>query len=172
MTSERIRRNNISGFLRAAKCGLRYGYFVTCTSVVKDANGEVVEVHCAYDPASRGGNSPDGRKVKSTIHWVSAAHAIDAEVRIYENLFSKEDPNQTEDGKDFTANLTPNSLEVITHAKLEPSLAGVKVGNRYQFERLGYFCVDLDSTPGKPVFNRTVALKDTWAKVEKKHGGK
>ena len=149
---------------------LRYGYFVTCASVVKDANGEVVEVHCTYDPASRGGNSPDGRKVKSTIHWVSAAHAIDAEVRIYESLFLKEDPNQTEDGKDLTANLNPNSLEVIAHAKLEPSLVSAAVGNRYQFERLGYFCVDIDSTPGKPVFNRTVALKDTWAKVEKKHG--
>jgi glutaminyl-tRNA synthetase len=149
---------------------LRYGYFVTCTGVVKNAAGEVVEVHCTYDPASRGGNSPDGRKVKSTIHWVSAAHAIDAEVRIYENLFSKEDPNATEEGKDFTSNLNPNSLEVISHAKLEPLLAGAKVGSRYQFERLGYFCVDLDSTPERPVFNRTVALKDTWAKVEKKQG--
>jgi glutaminyl-tRNA synthetase len=147
---------------------LRYGYFVTCTSVVKDASGEVVEVHCTYDPASRGGNSPDGRKVKSTIHWVSAAHAVDVEVRIYENLFSKEDPNHTEEGKDFTANLNPNSLEVISHAKVEPSLAGATAGSRYQFERLGYFCVDLDSAAGKPVFNRTVALKDTWAKVEKK----
>jgi glutaminyl-tRNA synthetase len=149
---------------------LRYGYFVTCTGVVKNAAGEVVEVHCTYDPASRGGNSPDGRKVKSTIHWVSAAHAIDAEVRIYENLFSKEDPNATEEGKDFTSNLNPNSLEVISHAKLEPLLAGAKVGSRYQFERLGYFCVDLDSTSERPVFNRTVALKDTWAKVEKKQG--
>jgi glutaminyl-tRNA synthetase len=151
---------------------LRYGYFVTCTSVVKDGNGEVVEVHCTYDPATRGGNAPDGRKVKSTIHWVSAAHAIDAEVRIYENLFSKEDPNQTEDGKDFAANLNPNSLEVISHAKLEPSLTSAKVGSRFQFERLGYFCVDSESAAGKPVFNRTVALKDTWAKVEKKHGAK
>src|SRR5882762_989811 len=151
---------------------LRYGYFVTCTSLVKNDKGEVIEVHCSYDPATRGGNTPDRRKVKSTIHWVSAAHAMDAEVRIYENLFSKEDPNQTEDGKDFTANLNPNSLEVIPHAKLEPSLAGAAVGSRYQFERLGYFCMDSDSAAGKPVFNRTVALKDTWAKVEKKHGGK
>ena len=147
---------------------LRYGYFVTCTRVVKNAHGEVIEVHCTYDPATRGGNNPpDGRKVKSTIHWVSAAHAIDAEVRIYDNLFSKEDPNQTAAGEDFTANLNPNSLEVLTDAKLEPSLASPAVGGRYQFERLGYFCADSDSAPGKPVFNRTVALKDTWAKIEK-----
>jgi glutaminyl-tRNA synthetase len=147
---------------------LRYGYFVTCKSVVKNEKGEVVEVHCTYDPASHGGNSPDGRKVKSTIHWVSAAHAVDAEVRIYENLFTKENPNDVEEGQDFTANLNPNSLEVITCAKLEPSLANAAIGGRYQFERLGYFCVDPDSKPGNPVFNRTVALKDTWAKVEKK----
>jgi len=148
---------------------LRYGYFVTCTSVVKNDKGEVIEVHCTYDPATRGGNNPpDGRKVKSTIHWVSAAHAVNAEVRIYENLFSKEDPNQTEEGQDFTANLNPNSLEVLTDCKLEPSLASTVPGNRYQFERLGYFCVDLDSALGKPVFNRTVALKDTWAKIEKR----
>jgi glutaminyl-tRNA synthetase len=148
---------------------LRYGYFVTCTGVVKNDKGEVIEVHCTYDPATRGGNNPpDGRKVKSTIHWVSAAHAVDAEVRIYENLFSKEDPNQTAEGEDFTANLNPNSLEVLRDAKLEPSLASPRVGSRYQFERLGYFCADPDSAPGKPVFNRTVALKDTWAKIEKK----
>ena len=151
---------------------LRYGYLVTCNSIVKNDQGEVVEVHCTYDPATRGGNTPDGRKVKSTIHWVSAAHAVDAEVRIYENLFTKENPNEVEDGQDFTANLNPHSLEVITNAKLEPSLATAAIGARYQFERLGYFCVDPDSKPGKPVFNRTVALKDTWAKVEKKHGGK
>ncbi len=148
---------------------LRYGYFVTCTSVVKNDKGEGIEVHCTYDPATRGGNNPpDGRKVKSTIHWVSAAHAIDAEVRIYENLFSKEDPNQAAEGEDFTGNLNPSSLEVLTGAKLEPSLASPAIGSRYQFERLGYFCADPDSTPGKPVFNRTVALKDTWAKIEKK----
>jgi glutaminyl-tRNA synthetase len=149
---------------------LRYGYLVTCTSVKKNANGEVVEVHCTYDPATRGGNTPDGRKVKSTIHWVSAEHAIDAEVRLYDNLFSKEDPNEVEGGKDFTANLNPNSLEVVRNAKLEPSLAYAKAGDRFQFERLGYFCVDQDTKPDTPVFNRTVALKDTWAKVEKRGG--
>jgi glutaminyl-tRNA synthetase len=152
---------------------LRYAYFVKCTRVVKNEKGEVVEVHCTYDPATRGGNNPpDGRKVKATIHWVSAAHAIDAEVRLYDNLFSKADPSQVDEGKDFTSNLNPNSLEVISHAKLEPSLANAAVGSRYQFERLGYFCVDTGSKPGKPVFNRTVALKDTWAKVERKQSGK
>jgi glutaminyl-tRNA synthetase len=147
---------------------LRYGYLVTCTRAVKDEKGEVIEVHCTYDPATRGGNTPDGRKVKSTIHWVSAAHAIDAEVRLYQTLFTKEDPNDTKDGEDFTVHLNPQSLELRKGAKLEPSLNNAPAGSRYQFERLGYFSVDLDSTPGKPVFNRTVALKDTWAKVEKK----
>jgi glutaminyl-tRNA synthetase len=147
---------------------LRYGYFITAKTVVKNERGEVVEVHCTYDPATRGGNAPDGRKVKSTIHWVSAAHALDAEVRMYDKLFAKEDPNQVEEGEEFTANLNPNSLEVIARAKLEPSLANAPIESRYQFERLGYFCVDRDSEPGRPVFNRTVALKDTWAKVEKK----
>ena len=148
---------------------LRYGYFVTCTSVVKNDKGEVIEVHCTYDPATRGGNNPpDGRKVKATIHWVSAAHAADAEVRLYENLFTVEDPNRAAEGQDFTANLNPHSLEVLAHCKVEPSLAGAAAGSRYQFERLGYFCVDRDSSPGQPVFNRTVALKDTWAKIEKK----
>jgi glutaminyl-tRNA synthetase len=147
---------------------LRYGYFITCTNVGKNEKGEVVEVHCTYDPATRGGNAPDGRKVKSTIHWVSAAHAIEAEVRIYDNLFTKENPNDAPEGQDFTANLNPNSLEVISAAKLEPSLAPVAAGDRYQFERLGYFCVDPDSAPGKLVFNRTLALKNTWAKIEKK----
>ena len=151
---------------------LRYGYLITCQSVVKNEKGEVIEVHCTYDPATRGGNTPDGRKVKSTIHWVSAAHAVDAEVRIYENLFTKENPSELEEGEDFTASLNPNSLEVITNAKVEPSLAKATEGGRFQFERLGYFCVDPDSKPGRPVFNRTVALKDTWAKVEKKQGGK
>ena len=149
---------------------LRYGYFITCTNVIKDAAGEVVEVHCTYDPATRGGNAPDGRKVKSTIHWVSATHAIPAEVRLYENLFLKEDPNDVEEGKDWTDNLNPNSLELVSEAKLEPSLANAQIGIAYQFERLGYFCVDPDSRPGALVFNRTVALKDTWAKVEKRSG--
>ena len=151
---------------------LRYGYFITCRSVVKNEKGEVVEVHCTYDPATHGGNAPDGRKVKSTIHWVTAAHAVDAEVRIYENVFNKENPGDVKEGQDFTANLNPQSLEVIADAKLEPSLANAAVGSRYQFERLGYFCVDPDSKAGRPVFNRTVALKDTWAKVEKKQGAK
>ena len=151
---------------------LRYGYFITCQSVLKNEKGEVVELHCTYDPATGGGHAPDGRKVKSTIHWVSAAKAIDAEVRIYENLFSKENPGELEEAGDFTANLNPQSMEVIADAKLEPSLANAAAGSRFQFERLGYFSVDQDSAVGKPVFNRTVALKDTWAKVEKKQGGK
>ena len=151
---------------------LRYAYFITCTSVVKNDAGEIIEVHCIYDPASRGGNSPDGRKVKSTIHWVSAEHAVDAEVRIYENLFSKENPSEVEDGQDVLSNLNPNSLEVISRAKIEPSMSNAEAGGRYQFERLGYFCVDPDSKPGKPVFNRTVALKDAWARVEKRQPGK
>ncbi|MGC2247884.1 MAG: glutamine--tRNA ligase/YqeY domain fusion protein [Terriglobales bacterium] len=154
---------------------LRYGYFITAKSVVKNDDGEVVEVHCTYDPATRGGNAPDGRKVKSTIHWVSAAHAIDAEVRIYDKLFTKEDPNEVSESerpgeRDFTDNLNPLSLEVIAQAKLEPSLVNARIESRYQFERLGYFCVDPDSRPGKPVFNRTVALKDTWARIEKRAG--
>jgi glutaminyl-tRNA synthetase len=149
---------------------LRYGYFITAKTVLKNDKGEVVEVQCTYDPATRGGNAPDGRKVKSTIHWVSAAHALDAEVRIYDKLFTKEDPNQVEEGQEFTANLNPNSLEVIANAKLEPSLANAPITGSYQFERLGYFCVDPDSKPGRLVFNRTVALKDTWAKIEKKSG--
>ncbi len=146
---------------------LRYGYFITANSVLKDAQGNVIEVHCTYDPATRGGDSPDGRKVKSTIHWVSAEHAIDAEVRIYDTLFTRENPNEVDEGQEFTANLNPKSLEIVT-GKLEPSLASAAPGSRYQFERLGYFCVDKDSTPEKPVFNRTVALRDTWGKIEKK----
>ena len=148
---------------------LRYGYLITCTNVVKDPKTcQVIEVHCTFDPATRGGNTPDGRKVKSTIHWVSAAHALDAEVRLYDTLFSKEDPNQAPEGQDFTVNLNPNSLEVVGNAKLEPSLANAAPGTRFQFERLGYFCVDPDSAAAKLVFNRTVALKDTWAKIEKR----
>ncbi|MES1261621.1 MAG: glutamine--tRNA ligase/YqeY domain fusion protein [Acidobacteriota bacterium] len=151
---------------------LRWGYLITCTSVVKDEQGHIVEIHCTYDPATRGGNAPDGRKVKSTIHWVSAAHAVDAEVRLYEPLFTKENPNAVEDGEDFTANINPNSLEVLTGCKLEPSLALVKPLERVQFERLGYFCADPDSAAGKPVFNRTVALRDSWARLEKREKGK
>jgi glutaminyl-tRNA synthetase len=151
---------------------LRYGYFITCTSVVKNEKGEVIEVHCSYDPASKGGNSPDGRKVKATIHWVSAAHAVDGEVRVYENLFLKENPSHVEEGEDVLDNLNANSLEIIADAKVEPSLSNAAAGTRYQFERLGYFCVDPDSKPGKPVFNRTVALKDAWARVEKKQGAR
>ena len=132
---------------------------------MKNEKGEVVEVHATYDPSTRGGDSPDGRKVKSTIHWVSAVHAKEAEVRMYDRLFSKENPEEGEEG--FLNCLNPNSLEILK-GYVEPSLASPKVGSRYQFERLGYFCVDKDSTPEKPVFNLTVNLKDAWAKIEKK----
>jgi glutaminyl-tRNA synthetase len=147
---------------------LRYAYFVTCTSVVKDGDGNVVELRCTYDPETRGGNAPDGRKVKATIHWVSAAHAVDSVVRLYDKLFAKENPNEVEEGQDWTANLNPESLEELMHARLEPSVRDAPAGARYQFERLGYFCVDRDSAPGRPVFNRTVGLRDTWAKIEKR----
>jgi glutaminyl-tRNA synthetase len=147
---------------------LRYAYFITCVDVFKDEqSGEVVELHCTYDPATRGGDSPDGRKVKATLHWVSAKHALEAEVRSYDHLFSKEDPTDVEDGADFKAYLNPNSLEILTSCRIEPSLAGASPGSRYQFERQGYFCVDPDSSAGKIVFNRTVSLRDTWAKIEK-----
>jgi glutaminyl-tRNA synthetase len=148
---------------------LRYAYFVKCVGVTKDEKtGQVTELRCTYDPATRGGDAPDGRKVKGTIHWVSAAHAIDAEVRLYDHLFSKPDPDDVPEGQNYLANLNPDSLVVVNGAKLEPSLAGAAVGSRYQFERLGYFCADKDSAPGKPVFNRAVTLRDTWAKIEKK----
>jgi glutaminyl-tRNA synthetase len=147
---------------------LRYGYFVKCTGAVKDGTtGEVTEIHCTYDPATRGGNAPDGRKVKATIHWVSAAHAVEAEVRLYDHLFSRENPGDDSEGLDFTSYLNPKSLEVLTGCKLEPSLAGAGHGRRYQFERLGYFCVDSDSAPDHLVFDRTMTLRDTWAKIEK-----
>src|SRR5262249_28155972 len=147
----------------------RYAYFVKCVGVVKEEKtGEVIELRCTYDPATRGGDAPDGRKVKGTIHWVSAAHAIDAEVRLYDHLFNKPDPDDVPEGQDYIANLNPNSLEVIPNAKLEPSLANAAVGSKYQFERLGYFTVDKDTAPGELVFNRTVTLRDTWAKIEKK----
>ena len=146
---------------------LRYAYFVTCVDVVKDDNGEVVELHCTYDPATRGGDAPDGRKVKATMHWVSAAHAIDAQVRLYDHLFSKQDPDDVPEGGNWRDNLNPGSLETLTACKLEPSLAGAKPGDRFQLERQGYFCVDPDSTEQGLVLNRTASLRDTWAKIEK-----
>jgi glutaminyl-tRNA synthetase len=152
---------------------LRYAYLVTCTGVVKDPEtGRVVEVRATYDPATRGGDAPDGRRVKSTMHWVSAAHALDAaEVRLYDTLFSVEDPDDLPEGEDFTRNLNPASLEVLQGCKLEPSLGAAAPGARFQFERLGYFCVDSeDSRPGAPVFNRSVTLKDTWARIESRQG--
>jgi glutaminyl-tRNA synthetase len=149
---------------------LRNAYFITAQSVVMDDAGNVVEVHCTYDPASRGGNSPDGRKVKSTMHWVSAAHAISAEIRLYDKLFTKPDPNDYPESGRVLDNLNPNSLEILTGAKLEPSLASATVDHRFQFERVGYFCLDPDSTQDKLVFNRTLPLKDSWAKIEKKAG--
>jgi glutaminyl-tRNA synthetase len=149
---------------------LRNAYFVTAQHVVRDAAGNIIEVHCTYDPASRGGNSPDGRKVKSTMHWVSARHAISAEIRLYDKLFSKPDPYDVEEGQDVLSNLNPNSLEILTGAKLEPSLASACLGDHFQFERVGYFCLDPDSSESALVFNRTLALKDTWARIEKKSG--
>jgi glutaminyl-tRNA synthetase len=144
---------------------LRGAYFVTCTGVVKDPGGAITELRCSYDPATRGGDAPDGRKVKATLHWVSAQHAIDAEVRLYDRLFTTETPGGASDYRD---ELNPASLEVLTACKLEPSVAGVRPGDRFQFERLGYFCVDPDSKPGALVFNRTVTLKDTWARIQQK----
>jgi len=150
---------------------LRNAYFVTAHSVAKDAEGNLTEVHCTYYPASRGGNSPDGRKVKSTMHWVSARHALSAEIRIYEKLFTRPDPQDVEEGKTFLDNLNPNSIEIIADARLEPSLAKAKLEDRFQFERVGYFCLDPDSTAQKLVFNRTLPLKDSWARIEKKAAG-
>jgi glutaminyl-tRNA synthetase len=148
---------------------LRWAYFVTCTIVVKDASGEITEIHCTYDPATKGGDAPDGRKVKATLHWVSAKHAVQAEVRMYDHLFLKEDPDEVADPKlDWKSNLNPDSLKVISNAMLEPALGTGKPGDRFQFERLGYFCVDLDSSSSKVVFNRTVTLKDQWAKEQSK----
>lgn len=147
---------------------LRYAYFVRCTDYKVDpATGQVTEVYCTYDPATYGGDAPDGRKVKATLHWVSARHAVPAEVRLYDHLFLKEDPEAVPEGQDFTVNLNPNSLEVLYPCYLEPALGRAQVGEKFQFERLGYFCVDPDSTPERLVFNRTVTLKDTWAKLEK-----
>ena len=145
---------------------LRYAYFITCVDVVKDDAGNVVELHCTYDPATRGGDAPDGRKVKATLHWVSARHAVDAEVRVYDQLFTDANPNDPPEGKSFLDLLNPDSLHVLNGCKLEPSIQAATPGQRFQFERMGYFCVDPDSTPDSPVFNRTVTLKDTWARVQ------
>lgn len=150
---------------------LRYAYFIKCVDVVKDAEGNVVELRCTYDPATRGGNAPDGRKVKSTIHWVSASHALPAEVRLYDRLFRVENPDDTEEGQTFLANLNPHSLDTLTLSYVEPSMKDATPGTRVQFERQGYYCVDPDSTPSKLVFNRTVGLKDAWVKIEKSQQG-
>jgi glutaminyl-tRNA synthetase len=147
---------------------LRYAYFIKCDEVIKDANGKIVELRCTYDPATRGGDAPDGRKVKATLHWVSARHALTVETRLYNYLFTKPFPEDTAEGEDFLVNLNPDSLEVLADCKIEPSVQGAPAGTRYQFERQGYFCVDRDSTPDKLVFNRTVTLKDSWAKVQQK----
>jgi glutaminyl-tRNA synthetase len=148
---------------------LRYAYFITCNEVIKDDQGEVIELRCSYDPATRGGDSPDGRKVKATLHWVSSPHALDAQVRLYDHLFDKEYPEKTEEDKDFTAHLNPNSLEILDGCKVEPSLGNTQPLDRYQFERLGYFCSDTDRhTAGMLVFNRTATLRDSWAKAKKK----
>ncbi len=157
------------GFFRLSpgrEVRLRYAYFVKCTGVVKDAGGRVTELRCTYDPATRGGDAPDGRKPQATLHWVSAEHAVPAEARLYDILFTKENPEDVLPGADWRSNLNPKSMEVVT-AQVEPSLAAAKAGERCQFERLGYFCVDADSAPGKLVFNRTVTLKDAWAKSQK-----
>jgi glutaminyl-tRNA synthetase len=141
---------------------------VKCTNVVKDSSGNVTEVHCTYDPATKGGDSPDKRKVKATIHWVSAKEAVDAEVRLYDHLFKSPDPEDVPEGQDWKANLNPSSLEVLSAAKVEPSVCGAKPGSSFQFERTGYFTVDKDSAPQKLVFNRSVSLKDSWAKEAQK----
>jgi len=147
---------------------LRYAYFITCVDVIKDEKSkEILELHCTYDPETRGGDAPDGRKVKSTLHWVSAPHAINADVHLYDRLFITPNPNYTEEGKDFISNLNPNSLKILNDCKVETSLKNAKPGDIYQFERQGYFCVDIDSDDTKIIFNRAVALRDTWAKIEK-----
>jgi glutaminyl-tRNA synthetase len=158
------------GFFRlspGAEVRLRYAYIIKCNEVVKDSNGAVTEVRCSYDPETRSGLARSNRKVKATIHWVSASHAVPAEVRLYDHLFSKEDPDDVPEGSDWLANLNPKSLEILDACRVEPVLANAEKGRIYQFERLGYFCVDPDSAPGAPVFNRTVTLRDTWAKIEK-----
>jgi glutaminyl-tRNA synthetase len=147
---------------------LRCAYFIKCEEVVKNERGEVVELRCTYDPATRGGDSPDGRKVKATLHWVSAAHAVPVEVRLYDRLFSVEDPENVPEGRTFLDHLNPHSLEVLQGVQAEPSVAALPVGARVQFERLGYFCVDSDSRESAIVFNRTVSLRDTWARIAEK----
>jgi len=147
---------------------LRYGYFIKCEQVIKDENGNVIELHCSYDPETRGGYAPDGRRVKGTLHWVSAAKAINAEVRLYDRLFLKENPLDHTENEDFTDFINPDALNVLTGCKLEPSLARAKPGDRFQFERLGYFCADPDSEKGTLVFNRTLTLRDTWARIQGK----
>jgi glutaminyl-tRNA synthetase len=155
-----------------AEVRLRWGYIIKCTSVVKDAGGEIVELRCTLDEATGlNAATADGRKVRGTIHWVSAAHAVDAEVRLYDRLFTSPDPENVPEGQDFSANLNPASLEIVEHARVEPGVAEAAPGARFQFERTGYFCVDPDSAPGKPVFNRTVGLRDTWAKIEQRGAG-
>jgi len=147
---------------------LRYAYFIRCEEVIRDSDGQITTLHCTYDPATRGGDAPDGRKVKATLHWVSATHAVDAEVRLYDRLFAEEDPNDVEAGQTWLDNLNPDSLRVLRACKVEPSLTDARHGDRFQFERKGYFCVDPDSTEGSVVFNRTVGLRDTWAKVRER----
>jgi glutaminyl-tRNA synthetase len=151
---------------------LRWAYFIQCQEVIKDAAGNVVELRCTYDPATKGGYAPDGRKVKGTIHWVSAQHALDAEVRLYDTLFTKADPDEVEEGKDWRSNLNSNSLVVVNGCKVEPSLKGATPLSHYQFERTGYFSVDKDSTADQLVFNRTVGLVDSWSKIEKAQKGR
>src|SRR5262249_28133805 len=147
---------------------LRCAYFVKCTEVVKDERGQIAELRCVYDPATRGGDAKDGRRVKATLHWVSAAHAIPVQVRLYDRLFNDEDPERTAEGQTFLHYLNPASLEVLDECMAEPSLTGAASGDRFQFERLGYFCVDPDSQPGRLAFNRTVSLRDTWSKIQQK----
>jgi glutaminyl-tRNA synthetase len=158
-----FRENPPKQFFRLApgrEVRLRYAYFITCKEAIKDAAGNITELRCTYDPATRGGDSPDGRSPKATLHWVSAEHALPVEARLYDRLFNEERPgNETP--------INPNSLEIVTSCKVEPSLASAKAGDRVQFERIGYFCVDPDSRPDALVFNRTVTLRDTWAKIEK-----
>ena len=146
---------------------LRYAYLITCHKVIKEGEGRISELHCTYDPETRGGNAPDGRRIKATLHWVSEAHALDAEIRLYDHLLAKENPDDLDEGEDFSVNLNPDSLKVVPHCKMEPSLGKSEPFDRYQFERLGYFCTDPDSTAQRLVFNRTVGLRDAWAKVQK-----